>query len=213
MKVVYIDHNDSFADLIAYRLEESGSRLHNRGELAESIEVKMYKSNCDLDTICNEFPDLILLGPGPNSPSEAGNYLEALERFHEEYPIFGICLGFQSMMDYFGNSVVVLEDAIHGGASLIEHNGKLLFDGIENPVKFARYHSLGVYDVPSGFEILAHYPDSNGKDIVMAARHLELPIAGVQFHPESFMSTGNEAGIKLFENVLKYLPNKEKYFK
>ena len=113
MKVVYIDHNDSFADLIAYRLEEAGKKLHRGGELAEPIDVKMYKSNCDLDTICKETPDLILLGPGPNSPADAGNYLEALERFHEDYPIFGICLGFQSMMDYFGNPIDVLGDAIH----------------------------------------------------------------------------------------------------
>lgn len=201
MKIVYLDNEDSFAHIIRKYFEKASNKLFGNSE------VNVYRSNCDLDVICAQQPDLILLGPGPNAPKEAGNYLEAIERFHKEYSIFGICLGFQAIMEYFGQKVVVLEGAVHGRSSPIIHNGQRFFEGIESPVEFARYHSLGIYDVPENFNILACYPDLNEQQIVMAAQHKELPIAGVQFHPESVLSEGNDNGMKLIENVLKYLRN------
>ena len=101
MKAVFVDHYDSFADLIAYKFREA----------SPSLELKMFKSDCDLEIIAKEEPNLIILGPGPNGPEESGNYLEVLEQFSKDYPIFGICLGFQTMMHYFGQEVVVLPEA------------------------------------------------------------------------------------------------------
>ncbi len=203
-KVVFLDNYDSFASTIAAYFELAGA------------DVKMYKSDCDLDIICKEQPDMILLGPGPNSPLEAGNYLEAIDRFHKEYPIFGICLGFQAMMHYFGAEVEVMKQAVHGAPSAIRIlNNDDIFEGINNYAEFARYHSLGVRSVPGCFYELAICSDSlenpslssysGSLNIVMAAKHKELPIGGVQFHPESILSTGKGQGVRLVENVLKYL--------
>lgn len=192
-KVVYLDHYDSFADTIAAYFKMAGA------------EVKMYKSDCDLDIICREEPDLILLGPGPKSPTKAGNYLEALERFHKEHSIFGVCLGFQAMMHYFGQEVVELKELVHGASSPIVHDGKGIFEDIESPAEFARYHSLGVYEVPDCFQENAYHQNKEGEHIVMAASHRTLPIEGVQFHPESVISTGNDQGMRLIENVVRYL--------
>jgi len=191
--IVYVDHFDSFANTIAAYFRMAGAY------------VDVYKSTCDLDAIAAKKSDMILLGPGPSGPKEAGNYMKAIDRFHRTHPLFGICLGFQAMMQYFGEEVVQLEDAVHGADSEIMHRGEHIFEGIENPAKFARYHSLGVYGVPEFFAGLAHFPDTNGRDIVMAARHKELPIAGVQFHPESILSSGNGQGERLIRNVLYHL--------
>lgn len=199
MKIVFIDNYDSFAHTIAAYFEMIAKKF------SENSQVKVLKSDCTLDSICNEEPDFLILGPGPNSPKESGNYLGTLERFHRQYPIFGICLGFQAMMHYFGKPVVVLHETVHGASSPIIHNSTGIFHDIKSPANFARYHSLGVYEVPECFETLAHYPNKNGKNIIMAAKHIGLPIAGVQFHPESVLSTEKDNGKKLVENVIREL--------
>ena len=191
MKVNFIDNGDSFADMIAAYLTIAGA------------DVVMHRSNCSLDTSVRRNPDLIVLGPGPNGPREAGNYMELLDRYHKELPFFGICLGFQAMMEYFGQPVGRLDDIVHGAKVPVDHNGTGIFDGIIRPADFARYNSLGVYAAPEPFEITATY-----NHIVMAARHKCLPIEGVQFHPESVLSMANDNGIKLFQNVLKNLAAK-----
>ena len=218
MKINFIDNGDSFADTIAAYFAVAGA------------DVRMLRSNCSLDTAMSGEPDLMLLGPGPNGPKDAGNYMELLDKYHRELPFFGICLGFQAMMEYFGQPVVRLDDVVHGGRVPVKHNGKGIFEGIQPEAQFARYNSLGVYDVPDCFEKTATSPGVVGpvtkyrflggnritpdeytervttKDIVMAARHKTLPIEGIQFHPESVLSMTNENGMKLVSNVLKYLP-------
>jgi|TARA_Y100000031_G_C8243977_1_gene397125 anthranilate/para-aminobenzoate synthase component II len=232
MKIVYIDNNDSFADTIASYFLLAGDSLKENGVMEEDIELKMFQSNCDLEVIVNEKPDLIILGSGPNSPKEAGNYLEILDKLHKDYAIFGVCLGMQAMMDYMGEDVERLEDVIHGATSKIKHTGNSFFEGIyevdektnkkENVAEFARYHSLGTYKknsdrsyhplaFPFGlldtknydFDILATTPDSNGKDIIMAIEHKKYRFGGVQMHPESILSTDKEYKLTLFENVIK----------
>ncbi len=196
MKAVFVDHHDSFADLIAYKFLEAEPQL----------DLKMFKSDCDLETIANQEPQLIILGPGPNGPKEAGNYLDVLEQYSQDYPIFGICLGFQAMMHYFGQEVVVLPEAVHGAESKIYHNGDRILAGLDPECSyFARYHSLGVYNVPAEFDALARTDDGTGRQIIMAAQHRSLPLAGVQFHPESFLSMEDDAGMKLIYNVLQKL--------
>jgi len=186
MKIVFIDNYDSFANTIAAYFTNAGA------------EVVMYNSNCSIKAIEKEHPDLILLGPGPNGPREAGNYLKVIEHFHKKVPLFGICLGFQAMMEYFGEKVKPLQEVMHGQASEVNHDGKTIFRGIPQNAKFARYHSLGVLKVPECFDISAR-----AGEIVMSARHKTLPIEGVQFHPESILSMHNEVGRKLIENIVR----------
>ena len=196
MKILYIDNYDSFANTICAYFQLEGA------------EVIMYKSDCSLNIIEKENPDLILLGPGPNGPKDAGNYMKIIETYHKKYPMFGICLGFQAMMQYFGEDVKRLHEIIHGASSPVEHDGKTIFEGIKPNEQFARYHSLGVYKVPETFEISGKV---NG--IVMSARHKTLPIEGVQFHPESILSMKNDAGKKLVKNVIKHLILKKEVLK
>jgi anthranilate synthase/aminodeoxychorismate synthase-like glutamine amidotransferase len=186
MKIVFIDNYDSFANTIAAYFTNAGAK------------VIMYKSNCSIETIEKEKPEMILLGPGPNGPREAGNYLKIIEHFHKKTPIFGICLGFQAIMEYFGEKVKPLKEVMHGQASEITHDGKTIYEGIKPNQKFARYHSLGVLKVPKEFEISA-----KAGEIVMSARHKTLPIEGIQFHPESILSMHDNAGKKLIENIVK----------
>ncbi|MFA6064567.1 MAG: anthranilate phosphoribosyltransferase [archaeon] len=185
MKIVFIDNYDSFANTIAAYFANAGA------------EVVMYNSNCSIETIKKQKPDLILLGPGPNGPREAGNYLEVIDKFHKTTPIFGICLGFQAIMEYFGESVKPLAEVMHGQASEVEHDGKTIFRGIAPKQKFARYHSLGVLKVPECFELSA-----KAGNVVMSARHKTYQVEGVQFHPESILSMHNEGGEKLIENII-----------
>ena len=175
MKIAYIDNYDSFAYNIVAYLEDEGA------------EVNVYKS----DDQINIEEDMIVLGPGPNGPKES-NYLPIIERYKHK-PIFGICLGFQAIMEYFGEEVKPLEETMHGAASKIEHDNKTIFKDIIDAT-FARYHSLGVHKVPETFE-----ESATVNNIVMAARHKELRIEGVQFHPESILSV---EGRKLLRNML-----------
>ena len=209
--VVFIDHHDSFACTIAHYFAEHGA------------EVIMYKSSCSLDVIEDEKPSLIVLGPGPNDPKHAGNYLDVIDRFHKTIPIFGICLGFQALMEYFGTPVVPLMDVVHGASCMVFHDGKTIFYGVDQPQEFGRYNSLGVFDVPDCFEISAREKTLSSEcfetsarektlgeenaalGIVMAARHKTFPIEGVQFHPESILSMRSGAGKRLIGNVLEIL--------
>ena len=204
MKVNYIDNGDSFAHIIKAYFELCGAH------------VEMYRSDCSLETAARGKPDIILLGPGPNGPREAGIYMELLDKYHKNMPFFGICLGFQAMMEYFGEPVMPLDDIVHGDSVPIFHNGRGIFEGIENGAEFARYNSLGVpvlyspsygitmkrYKIPECFDPTA---ETEGKHsgIVMGARHKTLPIEGIQFHPESVLSMRNDNGIKLVNNVVR----------
>jgi len=189
MKIIMIDNYDSFANTIAAYFTDAGA------------DVTIYKSDCQIDVIgkviADEKTDLIILGPGPNGPKDAGNYLEIIKRFHKTIPIFGICLGFQTMMEYFGMPVKKLENVMHGDSCIVEHCEKGIFKGIKKNEEFARYNSLGVTDVPEYFEVTAR-----SENIIMAAKHKLLPIEGIQFHPESLLSMQNEAGKKLIKNIL-----------
>ncbi|MCH8004371.1 MAG: aminodeoxychorismate/anthranilate synthase component II [Nanoarchaeota archaeon] len=188
MKINYIDNYDSFANTIAAYFRLAGAT------------VDIYKSDCSLETAVSGNPDMILLGPGPNGPKEAGNYMDLLDRYHNETPFFGICLGFQAMMEYFGQQVVPLDEVVHGASVPVYHNGNGIFRGIMQGQEFARYNSLGVYQAPDNFEVTA---TSNGT--IMAAKHKILPIEGIQFHPESVLSGIKDAGMGLVNNVVNNL--------
>ncbi len=191
-KIVYIDNYDSFANTIAAYFKNCNTN------------VVIFKSDCEIKIIQNEKPDMILLGPGPNGPKQAGNYLEIIDKFKNKIPIFGICLGFQAIMQYFGEKVKPLKQTIHGAATEIKHDKKGIFKNIKQNEKFARYHSLGVLNTPECFIQTA----ACSTNIIMAAKHKTLPIEGIQFHPESILSMQNNAGEKLIQNIVnKYLNN------
>lgn len=192
MRINYIDAYDSFANTIAAYFRIAGA------------EVRIFKSNCSLETAISGNPDMILLGPGPNGPKKAGNYMELLDKYHKNLPFFGICLGFQAIMEYFGQPVEKLRlyEIVHGASVPVDHNGKGIFEGIPKNAEFARYNSLGVYNVPDCFGVTA-----TSRGMIMAAEHKNLPVMGIQFHPESILSSSNGDGQKLIDNVVRLYKN------
>ena len=185
--LLMIDNYDSFTyNLVQYF-----------GELKQEVIVKR-NDQISVQEIADLNPDYLVISPGPCTPNDAGISLSAIERFSGEIPLLGVCLGHQSIGQVFGAEVVRAKKVMHGKNSLIEHDGKGVFKGLNNPLDITRYHSL-VLDpetIPSCFDVSAIVPASNE---VMAIRHKDLAVEGVQFHPESIMS---EQGLILLNNFL-----------
>jgi anthranilate synthase component 2 len=184
-KILFIDNFDSFT----YNLvDEFGKR---------DCPTRVYRADTSLDDlkrIADEFgPDLLVLSPGPGTPSKAGVTLSALDYFKDKLPIFGVCLGHQSIVEYFGGKVGHAPEVMHGKSSKITHEGKGVFEGLENPLHAGRYHSLSAQTLPDCLEQTAVFDG-----IVMGVQHKELPIHGVQFHPESVLTP---TGGKIIENI------------
>ncbi|WP_308637066.1 aminodeoxychorismate/anthranilate synthase component II [Paenibacillus silvisoli] len=184
--ILVIDNYDSFTyNLVQYL-----------GELGEQVVVKR-NNEVTLDEIAALAPDHILISPGPCSPNEAGISLALIERFKGVIPIFGVCLGHQSIGQAFGGDVVRAEKLMHGKTSQIFHDGRTIFEGIPSPYTATRYHSLIVKKetLPDCLEISAQTEEGE----IMGLRHKEYLIEGVQFHPESIIT---ENGHKLLRNFL-----------
>ena len=142
-------------------------------------------------------PERIVLSPGPKSPKEAGICIDAVREFYDKIPILGICLGHQSIGKAFGATVSYAKKIFHGKQSEITHTGDSVFTGIDSPIKVARYHSLAVKKegLPDCLRILAETDDGE----IMAMRHKEYPVVGLQFHPESIYT---EHGKRMLENFI-----------
>jgi para-aminobenzoate synthetase component II len=185
--VIYmIDHYDSFTyNLVQYLGELGEEVVVRRNDEVEIAEIK------EID------PDLIFLSPGPCSPDETGITLKVIDYFKEVKPIFGVCLGHQAIAQVFGGSVVRAEKLMHGKSSRIFHDGRGIYHGLNNPMEAMRYHSLIVElsHLPECFEVTA----STVEGEVMGIRHVDFPIEGVQFHPESI---GTSDGKRLLKNVI-----------
>ena len=185
-KVLFIDNFDSFT----YNLVDDFCKRRCR--------AKVYRADTGLDELkqlAEEFePDLLVISPGPGTPDSSGVSIPAVEYFKDKLPIFGVCLGHQVIVQYFGGKVGHAPEPMHGKPSRITHNEKDIFEGVENPLQAGRYHSLCALEMPDCLEITAEFDT-----VVMAARHKELPIFGVQFHPESILTP---AGGKIIENIL-----------
>jgi para-aminobenzoate synthetase component 2 len=174
--ILMIDNYDSFTfNLVQYL-----------GELGEELIVRR-NDEITLEEIEVLAPEFLMISPGPCSPNEAGISLAAIERFAGKIPIFGVCLGHQSIAQVFGGDVVRAERLMHGKTSEMHHDGKTVFEDMQNPFTATRYHSLIVKKetLPDCFEISAW----TDEDEIMAIRHKALPIEGVQFHPESIMTS------------------------
>jgi para-aminobenzoate synthetase component II len=184
--ILMIDNYDSFT----YNL------VQFLGELGEELVVRR-NDEITITEIETMSPDYLMISPGPCSPNEAGISLEAITHFAGKIPIFGVCLGHQSIAQVFGGDVIRAERLMHGKVSDMHHDGKSIFHGMPNPFEATRYHSLIVKreTLPDCFDITAE--TSQGE--IMAIRHKELEIEGVQFHPESIMT---QQGKKLLKNFL-----------
>jgi len=185
-KVLFIDNFDSFT----YNLVDDFCKRNCR--------ARVYRADTKLDElirVAGEFePDLLVISPGPGTPDTAGVSLEAVGSFKDKLPILGVCLGHQVIVQHFGGKIGHAPEPMHGKPSRVTHDGQGIFAGIENPLQAGRYHSLIAVEIPDCLEKTADY-DS----IVMGVRHKELPVFGVQFHPESILTP---AGGKIIENIL-----------
>ncbi|MGC9319098.1 MAG: anthranilate synthase component II [Armatimonadota bacterium] len=184
--ILLIDNYDSFT----YNLYQYLS------ELGGTVEV-LRNDAISTDEIAEMAPDSIVISPGPCTPNEAGISCEAIERFAGEIPILGVCLGHQCMGQVFGGEIVRAPRLMHGKTSPIHHDGRTIFADLPNPFEAVRYHSL-VIDPPSVPECLEVSALSDQEEI-MAARHREYVVEGVQFHPESIMT---QPGKQLLRNFL-----------
>lgn len=184
--IYMIDHYDSFTYNIVQFL----------GECGEDITVRR-NDEVRLNEIEVMQPDLILLSPGPRTPERTGMTLEVIEKFKGAIPIFGVCLGHQSIAHAFGGDIIKTDRLMHGKTSELHHDGKGIFRGIPQRTRVMNYHSLVVDtdSLPECFEVSAE----NEEGEIMGIRHSGLPIEGVQFHPESI---GSADGRKLLENAL-----------
>jgi anthranilate synthase/aminodeoxychorismate synthase-like glutamine amidotransferase len=185
MKVLVIDNYDSFTFNLVQYLGELG---------AEPIVVR----NDDLkpDEAGEQGFDRLVVSPGPGRPEDAGYSVDFIRTLGTEIPTLGVCLGHQAIAVAFGGSVGLAPEPRHGKVSMITHDGLGLFSGLPNPFEATRYHSLAAVDLPDELQVVAHSEDG----VVQGIRHRTLPITGVQFHPESIMTT---AGMDLLANFLR----------
>ena len=189
--ILMIDNYDSFTyNIVQYF-----------GELQQDITV-CRNDEISIEQIKALAPDAIVIGPGPCTPDSAGISLELINTFKGKIPILGICLGHQAIGQAFGSKIVKAGEVMHGRLSAIYHDGQGVFSNLPNPAQFTRYHSLVIdkSSLPAGFEITAWTQHSDGSmEEIMAIRHRDFAIEGVQFHPESILS---EAGYHLLNNFL-----------
>ncbi len=186
--LLVIDNYDSFTyNLVQYL-----------GELGETIEVRR-NNRVTIDEIENSLrPERIVISPGPGTPDDAGITLDVIARFAGKIPLLGVCLGHQAIGQAFGGKVIRAPELMHGKASRVTHDGKTIFAGLDDPFLAGRYHSLIVEkeSLPDCLEISAQTAD----DVIMGLRHRELRVEGVQFHPESILTSD---GKQLLANFLK----------
>lgn len=171
------------------------------GELKVDVEV-VRNDKISLTEIEQKAPEYLVISPGPCTPNEAGISLEAIQRFAGKLPLLGICLGHQSIGQAFGGKIVRAKQVMHGKTSPVYHNEKGMFAGLPNPFQATRYHSLVIEQesLPDCLEVTAWTQNEDGSmDEIMGIQHRELPIEGVQFHPESILT---EHGHQLLNNFI-----------
>ena len=186
--ILVIDNYDSFTYNLVQYLGGLGAEptVYRNDELAvEAVEA--------LD------PVAIVLSPGPCAPSQAGITVPLIRRWAGRYPMLGVCLGHQAIGEAFGGRVVRADRVMHGKTSMVTHDGRSIFAGLPSPLRVMRYHSLTVElaSLPGELEVTATAEDAPGE--IHALRHRELPIWGVQFHPESILT---DQGLRLLQNFL-----------
>lgn len=178
MRVLVIDNYDSFTFNLVQYLGELGAEpiVARNDELPPAAGAELE-------------PDRLVISPGPGRPEDAGFSVEYVQSLGTKIPTLGVCLGHQAVTVAFGGTVGRAPEPRHGKTSQIVHDGRGVFSGLSNPFTATRYHSLATVELPEELEVSAHSEDG----VVQAVRHRELPVAGVQFHPESIMTTEGKA--------------------
>ena len=192
MNILMIDNFDSFTYNLVDEFEKRNCRVY------------VYRNNIGLGTfnmlIKSTNPKLILISPGPSSPRDAGISMYAIKKYSGKIPIFGVCLGHQCIIEAFNGVVSKAPEVVHGKPSIVFHDGRTIYKGIENPIRVGRYHSLAGIKIPESLEISSRTQSK----IVMGVRHKKYFVEGVQFHPESILTT---SGGIIIENLLDKLYN------
>jgi anthranilate synthase/aminodeoxychorismate synthase-like glutamine amidotransferase len=191
--VLLIDNYDSFTYNLVQRL----------GEIDDTLPIEVHRNDqITCDEIAAKRPTHLIVSPGPCTPSEAGISVECIQRFVGQIPILGVCLGHQSIGQATGGAIVRAKRLMHGKTDEIHHDGQGIFAGLPNPLTATRYHSLVIRpDTLSPDYVVSAWADApSGEREIMAIRHKSLPVVGVQFHPESFLT---EHGHDLLRAFLK----------
>ena len=178
--ILLIDNYDSFTYNLA----------HLFGELGAEVVVRR-NDELDADEAEELGPSHLVVSPGPGRPEDSGNTLAILERLAGRIPTLGVCLGHQALVQLYGGEIGRARELVHGKASTIRHDGRGVYAGLPEELEVGRYHSLAAHSIPDALVVTATSPDGE----VMGVRHRELPVEGVQFHPESVLTPlGPELG-------------------
>ncbi len=187
VRILLIDNYDSFT----YNLVQAFA--------AQGAEVLVYRNDeIEQDQALELQPTHLVISPGPGRPEEAGVSLAMIDTFAEKVPLLGVCLGHQCLVSHFGGEIVRAERLMHGKTSMVKHDNKTVFEGLSEPFEAGRYHSLcAEHDsLPDSLELTAQ----TARGEIMGVRHRELPLEGVQFHPESVLTP---EGDKLMNNFMR----------
>ena len=190
--IFVLDNYDSFTyNLVQYL-----------GELGADVEVRR-NDQVSVSEVEAMRPERIVISPGPCTPGEAGISIELIRRMAGKAPILGVCLGHQAIGEAFGGRVVRAKNLMHGKTSQVEHDGKTIFRGLDTPMTATRYHSLIVAEdgLPRELEISARTHEKDGTEVIMGLRHRQLPVEGVQFHPESVLTARGKQLIRNFLEI------------
>ena len=188
-RLLVVDNYDSFTYNLVQYLGELGS------------EVIVWRNDrFVLDEVTRLNPDGIVISPGPCTPNEAGASVEVIRSFTGRYPIYGVCLGHQAIGAAFGAEVVRARKIMHGKTSPIRHDGSGTFRGIDSDITATRYHSLILRNLPTELAVNA-WTEDDGEQVLMGIRHVEFPVWGVQFHPESILTDEGHALLKNFLDI------------
>ncbi len=183
--ILLIDNYDSFVYNLARYVGILGWQRH-----------VFRNDDITLDEIASMRPSAIILSPGPGKPSEAGICTDLVRRFGPEIPILGVCLGHQCIGEAYGGRTIPAKVPVHGKTSMLDHPGRGIFLGLPNPLRVARYHSL-VTDLPANSSLMINAVTEEGE--IMAIRHCQFPVYGIQFHPESVLT---DYGLDIIRNFI-----------
>ena len=189
--IFVLDNYDSFTyNLVQYL-----------GELGAEVEVRR-NDEVSVGEIEAMRPERIVVSPGPCTPQDAGISIELIRHFAGKVPLLGVCLGHQAIGAAFGGEVVRAKTLMHGKTSAVEHDGQTILRGLDSPMTATRYHSLIVREegLPRDLEVSAWTRDQDGTRVIMGLRHRKFPVEGVQFHPESVLTS---AGKQMIANFLR----------